>query len=296
MNYEIALNGEKPPVVGDYVDGVGMIRSEYLLRSIESYITTEKAKKHIEEYVSKVCEYYQEKPVWYRTSELVTPEVNVLQGADVVFEEKHYTLGMRGVRRGLKYKETYNIELQIISMLSRKYKNLNILLPYIKDVDELDEILQMLHENGFVGECGIMLEIPSVFIMLEEFLKRKISNITIGINDLTMLTLGAYRGSKYHDPCHPSIIKIIRDTVSIVKAYSSDIQVNVAGYISKEFAEAVKEINIDNLIVHYKDMPKICNLPEDLFPDMGLVSDVKKLTKSRIKDREEMHATYSKSY
>jgi len=32
----IALNGEKPPVLGDFVKGVGMIRSEYLLRNIEA--------------------------------------------------------------------------------------------------------------------------------------------------------------------------------------------------------------------------------------------------------------------
>lgn len=293
MNYMIALNGEKPPVLGDFVKGVGMIRSEYLLRNIESYITTENAKKYVEEYVAKVCEFYKGKPVWYRTSELVAPEVNVLQGADVVLEEKHYVLGTRGVRRGLKYKETFNKELQIISILSQKYNNLNILLPYIKDVDELDEILYMLKKNNFAGKCGIMLEIPSVFIMLEEFLKRKINNITIGINDLTMLTLGTFRDSEYHEPCHPAIIKIIRDTVDNVKKYRSDIEVNVAGYISETFAEMIKGIGTDNLVVHYKDMPKICNLSEDLFPDMDFVSSVKKLTKSRIKEREEKHAMYN---
>lgn len=290
MNYMIALNGENPPELGNVVKGVGMIRSEYLLRAIESYITTEEAKECINEYMTKICEYYKEKPIWYRTSELVTPEVNVLKGADVIFEEKHYILGMRGVRRGLKYKEAFNEELQVISKLSQKYSNLNVLLPYIKDVDELDEILEMLKKNGFKGKCGVMLEIPSVFIMLEEFLKRGIQNITIGINDLTMLTLGTYRGSEYHEPSHPAIIKIIKDTVEIAKKFSANIEVNVAGYISEDFAEAIKDIDIDHLVVHYKDMPKICNLSEDLFPDRNLVSDVKKLTKSRIKEREENNA------
>ncbi len=293
MLYMIALNGERPPELGDFVKGVGMIRSEYLMRNIESYITMKRTKEYIEEYITKVCKFYKEKPVWYRTSELVTPEVNVLQGADMIFEEKHYILGMRGIRRGLRLKETFNEELQVISKLSQKYNNLNILLPYIKDVDELDKVLSMLKENHFLGKCGIMLEIPSVFIMLKEFLKREISNITIGVNDLTMLTLGTFRGSEYHDLCHPAIMKIIRETTDIVKKSSGDVEVNVAGYISESFVEAVKDIAINHLVVHYKDMPEVCNLSGTLFPDIGFVPNVKKLTKLRIREREEKYELYN---
>ncbi|WP_283591237.1 hypothetical protein [Clostridium butanoliproducens] len=33
-------------------------------------------------------------------------------------------------------------------------------------------------------------------------------------------------------------------------------------------------------------MPKICNVPLEDLPDINLVDDIKTLTKSRIKDRE----------
>lgn len=291
MNTLLALNGERNiSNINDLVAGVGMIRSEYLLRKIEKYITTSEAQEYIYNYVSYICSEYKEKPVWYRTAELVTTEVNVLDGVDHVIEEKHYILGLRGVRRGLKYVKPFEKEIEIISKLSHKYSNLNILFPYIKDVEEMKEIMKIIDKYKFKGKCGIMLEIPSVFFQLDEFIKCGIKNITIGINDLTMLTLGTFRGFMYHNPSHPAIIKIIKET-SII-AERNNVELNIAGYLTDDFVKNISDIKIDNIVIHYKDLPKICNVPLEDLSDINLVDDIKTLTKSRIKDRENRSELY----
>lgn len=285
MKYRIALNGETPPdLPEERFDGVGMIRGEYILRKIGKYITTHDAKHTLYAYVESVCQKYNKQEVWYRTTEFVTPEINVLEGVDAIFEEKHYILGMRGVRRGLKFKETFKEELRLISDLSTKYSNLNILIPYIKDPDELKEVISLLNDLNYKGKYGIMLEIPSVYLLLKEFSELNVSNITIGINDLTMLTLGTFRGSEYHDPTHPAILKIIRDTACFGK--ESGIEVNVAGYISDKLMRIIENEELDHIILHYKDIPDLLALPETDFPETELLKQIKNKTKQAIEERQ----------
>lgn len=286
MDTMIALNGEKPPRVKEKISGVGMIRGEYLFRKIEKYILLPEAKEFVRNYLTNVCQYYAGNEVWYRTSEFVPQEINVLEGADHIFDEKHYILGMRGIRRSLKFQEAFQEELRVVREVSVNNSNLNILLPYVKDVDELDESLSIINHIGCECKIGIMFEIPSLFFCLDELLERDICNITFGINDLTMLLLGTYRGSDYHNPNHSTVLRLIQDAVAKIRKIRPDIEINIAGYISKEFYDNVQKFNIDNIIIHYKDLPDIFNIDLKDLPDINLVSDIKILTKSRIRERE----------
>lgn len=264
--------------------GVGMIRSEYLCREIEQYVTIESCRKHIYDYVSRVCELFYPDPVWYRTSEFVTPEANVLQGNEEFIEEKHYVIGLRGIRRGLKYKESLELELQIISELSKKFSNLNILFSYIKDINELTECIKLLENGGFKNKYGVMVEIPSVVFSIDDFIACGVSNLTIGMNDLTMLMLGTYRGSEYHDFLHPTM----RETIKFIakKGKENNVMVNVGGYLTPELYEFCKEADVDNVIINYNVIPKVFNVSENFYPYINHVSKIKKITKTRINNLE----------
>ena len=282
MNIMIALNGEAPPPTLDsMVRGVGMIRSEYVFRRIVKYITKSEAQLELKNYLTTVCEHYHPKPVWYRTSELTTQEINVLDGADEIIYEKHYELGLRGIRRGLSHIDTFKSELCVVSSVAKQFNNLNILLPFIINPTEFKCAKSIIDECGFNGKTGVMLEIPSVFFLMDEFIECGVDCFTVGINDLTMLVLGAYRGSSYHDTCNAAVIKLISQAEKI--SHSSGIEFNVAGYMSKDFLSRIEGIPIDNLVVHYNEFPKLFDsVDESALPDMNLVKEIKTDTKKRI--------------
>lgn len=292
MNTMIALNGERPPLIlDDYIAGVGMIRSEYILRHVVKYIPSLGAQQALSNYLDQVCTHYYPKPVWYRTSELTTQEVNVLECADEIINEKHYEIGLRGIRRGVKHIGTLRKELSIVSAAAQKYDNLNILLPYITDTEEFKICRQILDDLGFKGRVGVMLEIPSVFFLIKEFIDCGVDCFTVGINDLTMLVLGAYRGSEFHNTSHSAVIKLISQAERIV--HNANLEFNIAGYIDKTFLSSITNIPVDNLIIHYKDFPKLFGFPNKTdLPDINLVDEIKIDTKKRITEYNERNKSY----
>lgn len=280
MKYLLGLHAE--PLhdrIDNRLEGVGMIRSEYLCRTIEEYFPLQSCCEYISSYVENICNIFSSSDVWYRTAELIAPEVNVLKGADHILEEKHYILGLRGVRRGVKYPDTYLLELDTISKLSKEKSNLNILFPFIKDVGELEVCLELLSKVGFKNKYGIMAEIPSTIIMIDDFLNLGVSNITIGVNDLTTFVLGTYRGSEYHDCTHPAVIKLIEKIIS--KAKKKNVQVNVAGNVNNELCKICEEIGVDNFIVNYPLLPDILGVPATDLPYVNQLKEIKILTKLR---------------
>ena len=280
MKYLLGLHGETIQTrIDERLNGVGMIRSEYLCRKIEEYFTLESCCNYVRAYVDNVCSVFDNNDVWYRTAELIVPEVNVLRGADYILDEKHYILGLRGVRRGIKYPNTFYLELANMAKLSRYRKNLHILFPFIKDAKELETCIDLLIQVGFENKYGIMAEIPSTIICIDDFLSLGISNITIGVNDLTTFVLGTYRGSGYHDCTHPAVVKMIETVID--KAKSKNVQVNVAGNVNIELCKICESIGVDNFVVNYPLLPDILNIPPQNLPDMNLLKDIKALTKKR---------------
>ncbi len=282
MRYLLALNGERlDDRLSDELSGVGLVRSEYICRSREEYITVPACRAYIAQYLDRVCELFYPNQVWYRTTEFVTPEVNVLRGCDFKIDEKHYLLGLRGVRRGLKYPAALQLELDNLAAVSQRHANLNVLFPYIKDPVELESCLQMLKSSGFKGRYGIMAEIPSTIFLIDDFAKLGISNITLGLNDLTTLILGTYRNSGYHDPTHPAVAAVIEQCVTSAQKWG--IPVSVAGYLNKDLIPICRAAGVANLIVHYAELNKVLDVPLTALPDIDFVSEVKKLTKMRIR-------------
>mgnify|MGYP001567354139 FL=1 len=254
----LGLSGEPlSDKIDERLSGVGMIRSEYLCRACKEYITTERCRKFIREYVSNICKIYYPAEVWYRTTEFLSSEINTLKGVDTIINEKHCYLGLRGTRRGLKYPDTFQLELENLAKVAQEYDNLNVLFPFIYDSSELVKAKKLLKKVKFPGKYGIMAEIPATILMLDKFCEQGISNITIGVNDLTSLTLGMERG-QYADHSHPSVIKLITLANSIGKKYN--IPVSVAGYVTKKLESICVSLEIDSFIVHYNALPEILDI------------------------------------
>lgn len=294
MKYQIGLSAENVADFNhDRFNGVGMIRGEYLCRLIEEYYTLESCRNYIYSYLEEVCKSFEGKEVWYRNADFIVEEVNVLKGADHIVNENISILGLRGTRRGLKYKDVFRLELEIVAELSQKYKNLNILFSYIKDVSELDECIDLIKKLGFENKYGVMAEIPSVIIDLDNFLERNISNITIGVNDLTTLILGTYRGSQYHNCNHPTILSCISECVK--KTRKKSVTVSVAGIVNKELLDNCERIGVDNFVVNYSLLNEVLDISTQDLPDLNLLMEIKQKTKKkRVQEKIEWCKTYIK--
>lgn len=258
--------------------GVGLIRSEYLCRNINEYITTKSCQKYIENYLINICNIFKDKEVWYRFTDLTGNEIATLDGADDNVIEKWHFIGTKGVRRHLKYKETFEQECLAIKNVYAEHKNLGVIIPYIKDIEEYNEIRTIIREVGFEGKIGIMAEIPSVLLEINDFIDVGVDNITVGLNDLTSLLLGTYRESNYHDKKHLVVVKTVMYIQEICR--NNKIPFSIAGYLKEEEINFYKNLGVDRITVNYINLPQL-NKKFDSLPELDLLLKIKENTRKR---------------
>ncbi|MGL4688024.1 MAG: putative PEP-binding protein, partial [Fusobacteriaceae bacterium] len=132
------------------------------------------------------------------------------------------------------------LKIQLRAILRVAYgKKIKIMYPMITKIKELldvKEILQQCKEelkkegipyNEDIKE-GIMVEVPSVSLMAEQFSKH-VDFFSIGTNDLTQYILATDRLSEdladFYDPYDPSILKAISFVADAAKKYKKGISV-----------------------------------------------------------------------
>ncbi len=190
-----------------YADGVGLLRAEFIMAQIgthpKSFIKNGKKDIFIKELAKNLeefCKSFNPRPVVYRTSDFKTNEYRNLIGGKA-FEpiESNPMLGYRGAFRYLNDPEIFNLELEAIKLVRNKsgFKNLWIMLPFVRTVSELLEVKKLISASGLYRSSNfkiwMMVEIPSNVILLEKFIYAGIDGVSIGSNDLTMLILGTDR-------------------------------------------------------------------------------------------------------
>ncbi|MCL5434876.1 MAG: phosphoenolpyruvate synthase [Patescibacteria group bacterium] len=189
------------------VDGVGLLRAEFMMAGIGTHpkkmIREGKKKIFIEKLANDLemfCKPFNPRPVVYRASDFKTNEYrSLIGGKDFEPEEPNPMLGYRGVYRYIHDPEVFELELEAIKLVRNKkgYKNLWLMLPFVRTVKELEEVKKIINISGLqrstTFKLWMMVEIPSNVILLEDFIKAGIDGVSIGSNDLTMLLLGTDR-------------------------------------------------------------------------------------------------------
>ncbi len=189
------------------VDGVGLLRAEFMIANIGTHpkkLIKDK-KQHIfistlSEGIGTICKNFSPLPVVYRTTDFKTNEYRNLKGG-VEFEpqEPNPMLGFRGAYRYIVDSHVFELELKAIREVRNKmgYKNLWVMIPFVRTVDELIKVKRILASEGLMRspsfKLWMMVEIPSNVILLDKFIDCGIDGISIGSNDLTMLILGTDR-------------------------------------------------------------------------------------------------------
>ena len=186
---------EVAPAISNGAEGIGLLRSEFLYLSRESYPEEEELFATYRDIAIRM----QGKRVIVRTLDVgADKQIPYLE----IPNEENPALGYRAIRVCLDRKELFKTQLRAILRASA-YGRIAIMLPMVVSVDEvrrakeiLDECKQELLTQGLMFdtkiEVGIMIETPASAIMSEE-LAREVSFFSVGTNDLTQYTLAADR-------------------------------------------------------------------------------------------------------
>jgi pyruvate,water dikinase len=187
------------------VDGVGLLRAEFMIAQIGEHPQLAIDEGRSEEYIGKLADSlrmfakaFHPRPVVYRTNDFKTNEYRNLRGGEKYegFEENPM-IGYRGASRYVHDIDIFRLELEAIKRVRKDYVNLWVMIPFVRTPEELAGVKEVMVREGLAPsqdfKLWMMAEVPSNALILDKFLDVGIDGISIGSNDLTQLVLGIDR-------------------------------------------------------------------------------------------------------
>jgi pyruvate,water dikinase len=272
-------------------DGIGLARMEFVISNqvrihpmalvhFET-LKDEAARKQIEELtktysdktdyfvdqlalgLARIAAVCHPRPVIIRMSDFKTNEyANLIGGSAFEPTEENPMIGFRGASRYYSplYREGFELECRAIRRLREEmgFKNVVVMIPFCRSVDEADKVLTVMSENGLKRgsdelEIYVMCEIPANVIRAKEFAQR-FDGFSIGSNDLTQLALGVDRDSAQladlFDEQDPTVKWLIESVIT--SAHEAGRKVGICGQAPSdhpEFAEFLVRCEIDSISV-----------------------------------------------
>lgn len=236
-------------------DGIGLMREEFLWTTyIHQHplylIETGHADRVVNELangISKVARAMAPRPVVLRFSDFKSGEYRNLKGGDKYEpHEPADLLGWRGASRYYdpKYINAFKLELEAVKKVRNEFglKNLNVMIPFCRTVEEAKKVTDIMREQGLVRsedfKVYMMAEIPSNIILADQF-NQFVDGYSIGSNDLTMLILGTDRNSDVishiFDERNLAVKRAIRHL--IITAHKDGKTVSICGQAPSEYPE-----------------------------------------------------------
>jgi len=189
------------------VDGVGLLRAEFMIADIGEHPRHMLNENRGGEFVDKLAEglftfvrAFDPRPVVYRTTDFKTNEYRNLKGGEQYEEvEENPMMGYRGCSRYIRERDVFKLETDAVKRVRESFKNLWVMIPFVRTVEGMATAKRLLEKEGLVRsedfKLWMMVEVPSNVILLDKFIDVGIDGISIGSNDLTQLTLGIDRDS-----------------------------------------------------------------------------------------------------
>lgn len=240
------------------VDGVGLLRAEFMIAEIgkhpRKFIAEKKSKQFINRLVEGIeifADSFNPRPVIYRATDFKTNEYRALKGGEKYeSKENNPLIGYRGVSRYISDPEVFKLEIEALKIIRNKkgYKNVHLMLPFVRTVEELKSVKKLLSSYGLTRagsfELYLMVEVPSAVIMLEKFIEVGIDGVSIGSNDLTMLILGVDRDNEkvanVYNELDPAVVWALKRTITTAKKY--DIKSSICGQAPTTYPQLTRKL------------------------------------------------------
>jgi len=251
------------------VDGVGLMRAEFIISSIgvhpRKFIDEGRPQEFVDklaEGMRKIAAAFYPRPVVYRATDFKTNEYRGLEGGEKYEpSEANPMMGYRGCSRYIKEEDIFKLELDAIKKVRDTYglKNLWLMIPFVRKIGEIRAIKEILKRNDihFTKDfkLWIMVEVPSTVFMIEEFCKEGIHGISIGSNDLTQLILGIDRDNATmadaFDERNLAVMRAIKQVITVCNKYGVTTSIcGQAPSVYPEFAGQLVEFGINSVSVN----------------------------------------------
>ena len=198
-----------------YADGIGLMRTEFLLTNREGLPDEE---TQFQTYDS-VARWADQRPVTIRTFDAGGDKP--VPGFTLDGEANPF-LGVRGLRLCLARPEVFAVQLRALARAAVR-GNLKVMFPMVTSAEELEagrrlfaDVVQCLQADGVearLPEVGIMVEVPAAALAVASF---RASFFSIGSNDLAQYVLACDRSNgalvSLMDPLHPAVLELIART------------------------------------------------------------------------------------
>ena len=238
------------------VDGVGLLRAEFMIANIGIHPKEAIKLKKQDKFVDKLskdletfCKSFHPRPVVYRATDFKTNEYRSLRGGEAWEpEEPNPMLGFRGAYRYISSPEVFTLELNAIKRVREKYNNLWLMIPYVRSPEELAKVRRIVAGEGFFENPSfkfwMMVELPVNVILLEEFIKVGINGVSVGSNDLTMLLLGTDRDNAEvadaFDERSPSVYWALKKVIKI--CHKHNVTSSICGQAPSDYDDMVEKL------------------------------------------------------
>lgn len=211
-------------------EGIGLYRTEFLFMARDRFPgETTQAVAY-----GKVLETFAPRPVTLRTLDI---------GGDKPLpyfpvDEPNPFLGWRGIRISLDHPEIFLTQIRAMLKAAIGTDNLQIMLPMISSVTEVDELLLLiqrahdeLEDEGAavtMPKVGVMIEVPAAVYQIEE-IARRVDFLSVGSNDLTQYLLAVDRNNpmvaELYNEMHPSVLRALMQIVKGAAVYNRPVSV-----------------------------------------------------------------------
>jgi pyruvate,water dikinase len=190
------------------VDGVGLLRAEFIIGQIGQHPRYMISQNRANEFMDKLykginafAKAFDPRPVVYRFTDFKTNEYRELSGGQEYEEvEENPMLGYRGAIRYLREPDVFKLEIEAVKRVRKKHRNLWVMIPFVRTVNGLRDVKEFMESQGLKRspdfKLWMMVEVPSNIFLMDKFIEVGIDGISIGSNDLTQLTLGVDRDSE----------------------------------------------------------------------------------------------------
>lgn len=267
------------------VDGVGLLRAEFMLSGIgehpKAMLEAGRGKEFttkLAEGIAEICSAFYPRPVVYRATDFKTNEYHNLKGGEKYEpKEENPMIGFRGAARYIKEPGVFNLELDAILEVRerRELKNLYLMIPFVRTCEEMRRVQELLAQRGLQRsrdfKLWMMVEVPSNVILLKDFLALGIDGVSLGTNDLTQLILGVDRDNAIvaseFDERDPAVVKAISYTVRTCR--QQNVTVSICGQAPSVFPE------ITELLVR-EGATSVSVSPDMILPTRKLIASVEK--------------------